>query len=141
MGTLNSIQFFKKKTMSFAIKRNLSRISIVSKQSRSLTLIANQFSLQNTIRICNRTFSSSTPQFSPKQTLSNEQPLKPISPTTKNPMELISKVPVTKVASKTARCDGGGGALGHPAVFINLEKPGPHPCGYCGLRFERAEHH
>ena len=30
----------------------------------------------------------------------------------------------------------GGGALGHPRVYISLEKPGAHSCGYCGLRFE-----
>ncbi|KAH9460499.1 hypothetical protein Pst134EB_008670 [Puccinia striiformis f. sp. tritici] len=37
----------------------------------------------------------------------------------------------------------GGGALGHPKIFINLDKPGPKPCGYCGLRFERSHdgHH
>ena len=25
----------------------------------------------------------------------------------------------------------GGGALGHPKVYINLDKPGAHACGYC----------
>ena len=33
-------------------------------------------------------------------------------------------------------CDGGGGALGHPKVYINLDQPGPHACIYCGLRYE-----
>ncbi|GMR42662.1 hypothetical protein PMAYCL1PPCAC_12857, partial [Pristionchus mayeri] len=32
-------------------------------------------------------------------------------------------------------CDGGHAALGHPRVFINLDKPGVHACGYCGNRF------
>ncbi|KAF8368523.1 nduf-6 [Pristionchus pacificus] len=32
-------------------------------------------------------------------------------------------------------CDGGHAALGHPKVFINLDKPGLHACGYCGNRF------
>ena len=33
-------------------------------------------------------------------------------------------------------CDGGGGPLGHPKVYINLDKPGPQSCPYCGLRYE-----
>lgn len=35
----------------------------------------------------------------------------------------------------------GGGALGHPKVYINLDQPGPRSCGYCGLRFEQDPHH
>lgn len=31
--------------------------------------------------------------------------------------------------------DGGDSPLGHPKVYINLDKPGAHTCGYCGLRF------
>nr|CAH7751412.1 unnamed protein product [Callosobruchus chinensis] len=31
--------------------------------------------------------------------------------------------------------------LGIPKVYINLDKPGNHACGYCGLRFFRDEHH
>uniref|UniRef100_A0A2C9KPH0 Zinc finger CHCC-type domain-containing protein n=1 Tax=Biomphalaria glabrata TaxID=6526 RepID=A0A2C9KPH0_BIOGL len=36
-------------------------------------------------------------------------------------------------------CDGGHAALGHPRVFINLDKPGVHACGYCGNRFYNSE--
>jgi hypothetical protein len=25
----------------------------------------------------------------------------------------------------------GGGPLGHPKIYINLDKPGPHACTYC----------
>ena len=32
-------------------------------------------------------------------------------------------------------CDGGGGALGHPKVYINLDDGTPKGCIYCGLRF------
>ncbi|KAF7639221.1 zf-CHCC domain-containing protein [Meloidogyne graminicola] len=32
-------------------------------------------------------------------------------------------------------CDGGHTHGGHPKVFINLDKPGTHACGYCGARF------
>ena len=32
-------------------------------------------------------------------------------------------------------CDGGGGALGHPKVYINLDGGEPVACIYCGLRY------
>jgi NADH dehydrogenase (ubiquinone) Fe-S protein 6 len=32
-------------------------------------------------------------------------------------------------------CDGGHPAMGHPKVYINLDKAGTHACGYCGKRF------
>jgi len=32
-------------------------------------------------------------------------------------------------------CDGGGGPLGHPRVFINTDKPQICMCEYCGLPF------
>jgi NADH dehydrogenase (ubiquinone) Fe-S protein 6 len=56
-------------------------------------------------------------------------------------MSLIAKVPPIMVHGMTAVCDGGDGALGHPRVFINLEKPEPQPCGYCGLRYQRIDEH
>ncbi len=31
-------------------------------------------------------------------------------------------------------CDGGGGPLGHPKVYLSLEK-GVAECPYCGRRF------
>ncbi|KAL6076200.1 NADH dehydrogenase Fe-S protein subunit 6 ndufs6 [Balamuthia mandrillaris] len=54
--------------------------------------------------------------------------------------DLISQVPPQFVDGPTAVCDGGG-ALGHPRIYINVEKPGVHACGYCGLRFTRAPGH
>ncbi|KAL1286300.1 putative NADH dehydrogenase [ubiquinone] iron-sulfur protein 6 [Trichinella pseudospiralis] len=50
-------------------------------------------------------------------------------------MELIAKVKPAASKERIVQCDGGGTALGHPRVFINLDKPGNHACGYCGLRF------
>ena len=32
-------------------------------------------------------------------------------------------------------CDGGGGPLGHPKVYINLDDGETHVCIYCGLRY------
>ncbi|KAI9002694.1 zinc-finger domain-containing protein [Gaertneriomyces semiglobifer] len=55
--------------------------------------------------------------------------------------ELIKQVPVTFVETRTVACDGGGGALGHPKVWLNLDKNEPQSCGYCGLRFQKKHHH
>ncbi len=35
-------------------------------------------------------------------------------------------------------CDGGGGALGHPGVYLNIEDAGGVACPYCSRRFELA---
>ena len=32
-------------------------------------------------------------------------------------------------------CDGGGGALGHPRVFLQIGEEGFVDCGYCDRRF------
>lgn len=56
-------------------------------------------------------------------------------------IDLISEVPPIACKERITHCDGGGGPLGHPRVFINLDKPGNHTCGYCGLRFYKEDHH
>ncbi|KAK4018611.1 NADH dehydrogenase iron-sulfur protein [Daphnia magna] len=56
-------------------------------------------------------------------------------------IDLIAQVPPKEVKSRIVSCDGGGGPLGHPKVFINLDQPGNHTCGYCGLRFLKADEH
>lgn len=52
-------------------------------------------------------------------------------------IELIAKQPITYLEEhdNIAVCDGGRGVQGHPKIFINLDKPGAHPCTYCGSRF------
>ncbi|GAB7329017.1 hypothetical protein MBLNU13_g00868t1 [Cladosporium sp. NU13] len=50
-------------------------------------------------------------------------------------IELIHKQPVRWTEKKVVSCDGGGGPLGHPRVFINTDKPSIIPCGYCGVPF------
>ena len=35
----------------------------------------------------------------------------------------------------SVRCDGGDGALGHPAVYLNMGEKGAIDCPYCGWRF------
>uniref|UniRef100_A0A6B2EJD4 Putative ubiquinone oxidoreductase ndufs6/13 kDa subunit n=1 Tax=Phlebotomus kandelakii TaxID=1109342 RepID=A0A6B2EJD4_9DIPT len=56
-------------------------------------------------------------------------------------IELIDEVPPKECTERVVSCDGGGGPLGHPKVYINLDKPGAHACGYCGLRFVKKDHH
>ncbi|KAI8140542.1 zinc-finger domain-containing protein [Fennellomyces sp. T-0311] len=56
-------------------------------------------------------------------------------------IDLIAEEPVRFVNQRIASCDGGGGPLGHPKVYINLDKPGAHACGYCGVRFQKEDHH
>ena len=47
-------------------------------------------------------------------------------------IELIAQVPIRMETRRVVSCDGGGGALGHPRVYINLDKAGePNVCGYC----------
>nr|CAG4641411.1 EOG090X0NBY [Eulimnadia texana] len=56
-------------------------------------------------------------------------------------IDLIAQVPPKEVKERIVWCNGGGGALGHPKVYINLDKPGAHECGYCGLRFAKKDDH
>ncbi|WVF70330.1 hypothetical protein IAT40_005120 [Kwoniella sp. CBS 6097] len=61
-------------------------------------------------------------------------------PNPQSAMGMVAQDAVRLVHGRKATCDGGMGALGHPKVFINLDKPGPKVCGYCGIRFEQAHH-
>ncbi|CAD6884923.1 unnamed protein product [Tilletia controversa] len=58
-------------------------------------------------------------------------------------MAMIQREPVRLSSKRVVSCDGGGGPLGHPKIFINLDKPGPKACTYCGLKYEldTAAHH
>ena len=46
----------------------------------------------------------------------------------KNILEPTERI---EVDTLTIPCDGGGGALGHPRIFLTL-KNGQAECGYCG---------
>jgi len=39
------------------------------------------------------------------------------------------------VATKRIACDGGGGALGHPRVFLEMGERDRAECGYCDRLF------
>ncbi|NP_001085631.1 NADH:ubiquinone oxidoreductase subunit S6 S homeolog [Xenopus laevis] len=57
-------------------------------------------------------------------------------------INLIAEQPVNESGSRIVSCDGGGGALGHPKVYINLDKETKTgTCGYCGLQFKQKHHH
>lgn len=55
-------------------------------------------------------------------------------------ISLIHKQPVRWTSQRVVSCDGGGGPLGHPRIFINVDKPQINWCTYCGLPFAH-EHH
>ncbi|PNP47675.1 lactobacillus shifted protein [Trichoderma gamsii] len=55
-------------------------------------------------------------------------------------MELVHKVPVTWTHDRIVTCSGGGGASGHPRIFINTDKPEIASCNYCGTPYAN-EHH
>ena len=50
-------------------------------------------------------------------------------------IDLLSEEPTTIIDGSHVFCSGGSGALGHPKVYINLDKPQIEPCGYCGKAF------
>ncbi|KAI4890534.1 hypothetical protein NFI96_019233, partial [Prochilodus magdalenae] len=57
-------------------------------------------------------------------------------------IKLVAEEPVTDLEARVVSCDGGGGALGHPKVYINLDKlTKVGTCGYCGRQFQQKHHH
>lgn len=57
---------------------------------------------------------------------------------------MVKEVPVIEVDGYLAACEGGGGALGHPLEYIQLDKvldDKPVACVYCGLRYKSKGHH
>ncbi|KAI0361594.1 hypothetical protein OH77DRAFT_1500893 [Trametes cingulata] len=84
---------------------------------------------------------SQRPRPAPQSGPRFEQTIMELQPNPLSAMEMINREPIRVVHGRKAVCDGGGGPLGHPKIFINLDKPGPRACGYSGLRFEQAPHH
>lgn len=39
------------------------------------------------------------------------------------------------VDTSVVACDGGGGALGHPRVYLNMDVRGEVECPYCSRRY------
>ena len=42
---------------------------------------------------------------------------------------------VIEVDTTPVGCDGGGGALGHPLIYIPIGTDGTGECGYCDRKF------
>ncbi|KAJ4308506.1 hypothetical protein N0V94_009328 [Neodidymelliopsis sp. IMI 364377] len=55
-------------------------------------------------------------------------------------IDLIHQQPVRWTHERIVSCDGGGGPLGHPRIFINTDKPQICWCTYCGLPFAHEYH-
>ena len=51
-------------------------------------------------------------------------------------MEPLEVIEVNEIV---VRCDGGGGVLGHPAVYLNLGGKNAIDCPYCGRRYVLRE--
>lgn len=47
----------------------------------------------------------------------------------------MEPVETIEVETDTVGCDGGGGALGHPLVYLTLSRDGRVECPYCSRRF------
>jgi len=45
-----------------------------------------------------------------------------------------------KATDETVGCDGGGGALGHPLVYLRFEGKSSVDCYYCSRRFAKPAH-
>lgn len=48
---------------------------------------------------------------------------------------LMEPPEILEVDSPTIACDGGGGALGHPRVFLNMGEKTKIDCPYCGRQY------
>lgn len=51
---------------------------------------------------------------------------------------MIEPPEVLTVETETVSCDGSGGALGHPLVYLNMGGKGFVECPYCDRRFVLA---
>jgi len=51
------------------------------------------------------------------------------------PTEIIR----VKLGDETAGCDGGGGTLGHPLVYLRFEGRPHVDCYYCSRRFVKQD--
>ncbi|EIF45923.1 hypothetical protein HII13_002615 [Brettanomyces bruxellensis] len=54
-------------------------------------------------------------------------------------IELTKMQPIHYVSSDIAVCQGTTSLLGHPKVYINLDKDMVGHCGYCGAKYAREE--
>ena len=48
---------------------------------------------------------------------------------------------IVEVTDRSVSCDGGGGALGHPKVYLNMGSENFVECPYCDRRFVLKQDH
>lgn len=51
---------------------------------------------------------------------------------------MVDAPETVEVTTTRVACDGGGGALGHPRVWLSIGEPGWVECPYCDKRFTLA---
>lgn len=51
----------------------------------------------------------------------------------------MEPIEIVEVEDAKVACDGGGGALGHPRVYLNMGAARQIDCPYCGKRFKLRE--
>lgn len=87
---------------------------------------------------------SNVPSFESMGLMEPAHPIDPLTTRMPTPMEYIAMVPPIEVDAATAMCDGGGGQMGHPVIYLQLNRIDPHEpatCKYCGLRFIQKHAH
>ena len=73
----------------------------------------------------------------PNQTYQEQKTNPHSQPQPQAAITLIHQQPVRWTHERKVSCDGGGGPLGHPRIFINVDRPQICHCTYCGLPFVR----
>jgi uncharacterized Zn-finger protein len=64
-----------------------------------------------------------------------------MAPKAQSPVQPSIEAPeVIPVRSRRLACDGGGGALGHPRVYLEMGESDFVECPYCDRRFVLAAH-
>jgi uncharacterized Zn-finger protein len=61
------------------------------------------------------------------------------APSTPGAPDALPAPEVITVSTKRVKCDGGGGALGHPVVFYDMGEENFVECLYCDRRFVLAD--
>jgi len=51
----------------------------------------------------------------------------------------MQPIETIQVETEKVGCDGGGGALGHPLVYVTLGKEGRADCPYCSRHYVLKE--
>ena len=67
--------------------------------------------------------------------MARKAPAKSKAPASVAPASKGPEPEIVNVASHKVACDGVGGALGHPKVFLELGTNGQVDCPYCDRRF------